>query len=77
MGRLLRRCGSAKEMLARLPVICLTPAAASGCRMPVRARVVDPAREHVRGAASAIHLGFGCYLRRAARRRVHVFALTS
>jgi deazaflavin-dependent oxidoreductase (nitroreductase family) len=44
--------------------------------VPVRARELDgSARESVLAAASALYPGFGRYLRRAAGRRVHAFAL--
>jgi deazaflavin-dependent oxidoreductase (nitroreductase family) len=49
-----------------------------GRRVTVHARELDdPVRESVLAAASGLYPGFARYLRRAAGRRVHVFALTA
>jgi deazaflavin-dependent oxidoreductase (nitroreductase family) len=49
-----------------------------GCRVTVQARELDdPIRNGVLTAAAAFYPGFTRYVRRAAGRRVHVFALTA
>jgi deazaflavin-dependent oxidoreductase (nitroreductase family) len=49
-----------------------------GRRVTVQARELDDhVRDGILAAASTLYPGFARYLRRAARRRVHVFALTA